>query len=107
MLFDGEVKKLRINGLVSKSFPCKKHVRIQRGGAGGQSRPSPENHKAALNVGPAKLSLGGGGGGGGVAMLARILWYLDPLSSQQLKKQNKKLKVGPLWQNFLDPRMRR
>ena len=23
-------------------------------------------------------------------MLVRILWYLDPLSSQQLKKQNKK-----------------
>ena len=26
---------LRINGLVSKSFPGKKHVRIQRGGGGG------------------------------------------------------------------------
>ena len=36
MLFDGKVKMLRINGLVSKSFPGKKHVRIQRGVGGGQ-----------------------------------------------------------------------
>ena len=42
MLFDGKVKKLQINGLVSKSFPGEKHVRIQRRGGGG----------------------GGGGGGG-------------------------------------------
>ena len=39
MLLDGKVKKLRINGLVSKSFPGKKHVRIQRGGAGGPDTP--------------------------------------------------------------------
>ena len=36
MLFDGKVKKLRINELVSKSFPGKKHVRIQRGVGGGE-----------------------------------------------------------------------
>ena len=44
-MFDGKVKKLWINGLVSKSFPGKKHVRIQRGGgggAGGQNPPPPE-----------------------------------------------------------------
>ena len=38
---------------------------------------------------------------GGGPMLARILWYLDPLSSQQKKK----LKVDSLWQNFLEPCM--
>ena len=71
MLFDGKVKKkLRINGLVSKSFPGKKHVRIQRGGQvvrtpheksqniGFHSNSGPDplkKHKAtkpALNVGP-------------------------------------------------------
>ena len=39
MLFDGKVKKLRINGLVIKSFPGKKHVRIQRGGGAGGPDP--------------------------------------------------------------------
>ena len=36
-------------------------------------------------------------------MLVSILWYLDPLSSNQLK--NSLAKLDPLWQNFLDPRM--
>ena len=46
MLFDGKVKKLRINGLVSKSFPGKKHVRIQRGvGEGRWSRSPLKNHR--------------------------------------------------------------
>ena len=49
MLFDGKVKKLRINGLVSKSFPGKKHVRVQRGGEGGGGRwsgpPPLKNHR--------------------------------------------------------------
>ena len=35
-------------------------------------------------------------------MLARIMWYLNPLSSHQLKKTLSKLE--PLWRNFLDPR---
>ena len=29
-------------------------------------------------------------------MLVRILWYLDPLSSQQLKKKKKKKKTSKL-----------
>ena len=71
MLFDGKVKKLRINELVSKSFPGKKHVRIQRGRGGDRwygpllpeksqtynnSAPDPLKKrnatKPALNVGP-------------------------------------------------------
>ena len=56
MLFDGKVKKLRINGLVSKSFPGKKHVRIQRGGGGGRWSRSPlKNHRNIVfhsNSGP-------------------------------------------------------
>ena len=38
MLFDGKLKKLRNNGLVSKSFPGKKHGQLQRewGGGGGR-----------------------------------------------------------------------
>ena len=35
MLFDGKVKKLRINGSVYKSFPGEKHVLIRRGGGEG------------------------------------------------------------------------
>ena len=37
--------------------------------------------------------------------IARLLWYLDPLSPNQEKKTSSKL--DPLWQNFLYPRMRR
>ena len=41
-------------------------------------------------------------------MLARILLYLDPLSSHQQKREKKALsKLDPLLQNFLDPRMNR
>ena len=36
------LKKLRINGLVNKSFPGKKHVRIQKGGGGVGPDPPPE-----------------------------------------------------------------
>ena len=52
-MFDGKVKKLWINGLVSKSFPGKKHVRIQRGGgggAGGQNPPPLKNHRHMTKV---------------------------------------------------------
>ena len=42
-------------------------------------------------------------------MMARFKWYFDHLSSHQLKKKQKKkknvVKVGPLLQKFLDPRM--
>ena len=75
------------------------------------SGPDPlKKHKAtksALNVGPLaartrnrhlnfKWRFAGG------PMLVRILWYLDPLSSQQLKKKKK-----PQSWTLLDPRMRR
>ena len=33
-------------------------------------------------------------------MLARILWYLDPLSSQQLKKPKKPSKLDPSCKTF-------
>ena len=44
----------------------------------------------------------------GGPIMARFLWYLDPLSPHQGKKVIKKVKrkrkkVGPPWQNFLDP----
>ena len=37
-------------------------------------------------------------------MLARILWYLDPLSSHQQQKKNS-VEVDLPLANFLDPRM--
>ena len=66
-----------------------------------------KKHKAtkpAFNVGPSqhtsktpcKWPFAGG------PMLARILWYLDPLSLTTKKTLSK---LDPLWQNFLDPRM--
>ena len=35
-------------------------------------------------------------------MMARLKWYLDPLSAHQLKKYDK---VGPTLTNFLDRHM--
>ena len=46
MLLEGKVKKLRINGLVSKSFPGKRHVRIQRGVGGGEVVQTPPPEKS-------------------------------------------------------------
>ena len=56
MLFDGKVNTLRINGLVCKPFPGKKHVRIQRGDR--WSGPPPlKNHRniGLSNSGPDPL----------------------------------------------------
>ena len=36
-------------------------------------------------------------------MMARFMWYLDPLSPHQLKKVSE---LHPLLQNFLDPHMK-
>ena len=44
MLFDGKVKKLRINGLVSKSFEACADPEGRGGGAGGPDPPL-KNHR--------------------------------------------------------------
>ena len=97
--------------------PLPKHVRIQRGGQG--SEPHVKNHKYIglfSNTGldplkiiklPCKHSMLGhhrhasetpfkwrfAGG----PIMARLNWYLDPLSPRELKKNNEKnpAKVGP------------
>ena len=39
-------------------------------------------------------------------MMARLLWFLDPLSPHQLNKiKTKKSNLDPLGQNVLDPHM--
>ena len=41
-------------------------------------------------------------------MMAHLLCYLDPPSTHQLNKtttKKKNVKIGPLWENFLDLRM--
>ena len=46
--------------------------------------------KPTFNVGPSS---------------ARLLWYLDPLSTHQLESKKTLSKLDPLCQNFLDLRM--
>ena len=54
-------------------------------------------HCWAIIVTPAKRHLNGS------SMLAHLCWYLDPLFPN---KKNKTSKLNPLWQNFLDHRMK-
>ena len=102
------------------------HVRIQRGGQGVQTPPPLKSHKNIgflSNTGPDPLKItklpsqhsmlghhrhtsetpfrwrftGG-------PIMARLYWYLDPLSPHQLKKKTPS-KLDPPYKNFLEPNM--
>ena len=107
-----------------KTFVLDRHARIQRGRGGPDPPPSLKNHKAlgflsntgpdhlenhkatnsAFNVGPSSKSQSN------AILLAFRAFSLFVVfdSSHQLKRilaSTKSIKVGPLCQNFLDPRM--
>ena len=86
------------------------------GGAGGPDPPPPPSLKNHENIG----LLGNSGPdplknheatepafNAGGPMMVRFLWYFEIRSSHRSSTEKKNVvKVGPLWQNFLDPRMR-